>query len=243
MRDSMCYKEQNMDDLIIKYIPLVKRIVAKMDTRNREYDEDDLFSIGIIGLIDALKKYDDKKGTSFETYAHIRVRGAIIDELRKLGKVSRNRIDKLNNYYREKEELEISLMRTPTEAEICEKMNMEKKDLFEIHETVNDLSNISLESVLFPQEEGTFGIIDVLEDKDAPSPQDELMKDEQSELLTRAIETLEEREKIILNLYYVEELTLKEIGHVLDISIPRVSQIHSKIIISLKGKIKKLGAQ
>lgn len=239
----MCYKEQNIDDLIIKYIPLVKRIVGTIDTRNREYDEDDLFSIGIIGLIDALKKYDDKKGTTFETYAYIRVRGAIIDELRKLGRVSRNRIDKLNHYYREKEKLEIKLMRTPTEAEICKAMNLEKKDLFEIHETVNDLSNISLESVLFPQDEGTFGIIDVLEDREAPSPQDELMKEEQSQFLTRAISSLEEREKIILNLYYVEELTLKEIGHILEISIPRVSQIHSKILLTLREKIEKMGDQ
>ena len=230
-----------MDDLIIEYIPLVKRIVGKMDTRNRDYDEDDLFSIGIIGLIDALKKYDDKKGTTFETYAYIRVKGAIIDELRKLGKVSRNRIDKLNDYYREKEMLEIKLMRTPTEAEICESMEIEKKELFEIHDTVNDLSHVSLESVLFPQDDGSFGIIDVLEDKNALSPQEELMKEEQTILLTEAIKVLDEREKIILNLYYVEELTLKEIGHVLDISIPRVSQIHSKILLTLRKTIKKLG--
>lgn len=234
-------KEEDMEELIIKYIPLVKRIVAKIDTRNREYDEDDLFSIGIIGLIDALKKYDHKKGTTFETYAHIRVRGAIIDELRKLGKVSRNRIDKLNAYYREKEILEIELMRTPTEAEISEAMEIDKKELFEIHETVNDLSHISLESVLFPNEDGDFGIIDVLEDKSAISPQDELMKDEQTDLLTQAIESLDEREKIILNLYYVEELTLKEIGHILDISIPRVSQINSKILLQLRENIERLG--
>lgn len=237
----MFYKGESLDDLIIEYLPLVKKIVGKMDTRNREYDEDDLFSIGVIGLMDAIKRFDDKKGAAFETYANIRVRGAIIDELRKLGKVSRNRMDKLNSYYREKENLENTLMRTPTEVEICEQMNFEKKDLFEIHETVNDLSYISLESVLFPQDDGDFGVIDVLEDKDAPSPQDELMKEEQSILLTQAIGTLDEREKIILNLYYVEELTLKEIGHVLDISIPRVSQIHSKILLTLREKIEKLG--
>ena len=239
----MFYKGENLDDLIIEYLPLVKKIVGKMDTRNREYDEDDLFSIGVIGLMDAIKRFDDKKGAAFETYANIRLRGAIIDELRKLGKVSRNRMDKLNSYYREKENLENLLMRTPTELEICEKMNFEKKDLFEIHETVNDLSYISLESVLFSQEDGDFGIIDVLEDREALSPQDELMKEEQSILLTQAIGSLDEREKIILNLYYVEELTLKEIGHVLEISIPRVSQIHSKILLTLREKIERLGAK
>lgn len=243
MRDLMSYKERNMDDLIIEYIPLVKRIVGKMDTRNREYDEDDLFSIGIIGLIDALKKYDDRKGTTFETYAHIRVKGAIIDELRKLGKVSRNRMDKLNDYYREKENLEIAYMRTPTENEICKAMNIDKKDLFEIHETVNDLSNISLENVLFPQEEGTFGIIDIIEDAEAISPQEELIREERSEFLATAIGYLDDREKIVLNLYYVEELTLKEIAHILDISIPRVSQIHSKILIRLRENIEKMGAE
>lgn len=243
MRDDMFYKEDTIDDLIIEYIPLVKRIVARMDTRNREYDEDDLFSIGIIGLIDALKKYDNKRGTSFETYAYIRVRGAIMDELRKLGRVSRNRIDKLNNYYREKEKLEIAHMTTPTETEICKSMGIEKEELFEIHQTVNDLSNISLESLLFPSEEGDFEVIDVIEDTEATSPQDELIKEEQSNLLLEAVETLDEREKIILNLYYVEELTLKEIGYILDISIPRVSQIHSKILLKLRKQIEKLGEE
>ncbi|OLS03753.1 sigma-70 family RNA polymerase sigma factor [Tissierella creatinophila] len=239
----MFYKEEDLDNLIIEYLPLVKKIVGKIDTRNREYDEDDLFSIGVIGLIDALKRFDDKKGAAFETYANIRVRGAIIDELRKLGRVSRNRMDKLNSYYREKEFLENSMMRTPTEKEICESMGLDKKELFEIHETVNDLSYISLESVLFPKDDGDFGIIDLLEDKDALSPQEELIKDEQTHLLELAIESLDEREKIILNLYYVEELTLKEIGYILDISIPRVSQIHSKILLNLRQKIEKLGAK
>lgn len=233
----MVYKEEQLDDLIIEYIPLVKRIVGKIDTRNREYDEDDLFSIGVIGLIDALKKFDDKKGTAFETYANIRIRGAIVDELRKLGKVSRNRMDKLNSYYKEKEKLESSLRRTPTETEICKSMGLEKEDLFKIHETVNDLSYISLENTLFPQEDGEFGIIDLIEDREAPSPQEQMIKEEQSQALALAIEGLEEREKILLNLYYVEELTLKEISHVLDISIPRVSQIHGRILLNLRGKI------
>ncbi len=237
----MVYKDEQLDDLIIEYIPLVKRIVGKIDTRNREYDEDDLFSIGVIGLIDALKRLDDKKNTTFETYANIRIRGAIVDELRKLGKVSRNRMDKLNSYYREKQNFESSLMRTPTEAEICESMGLGKDELFKIHEIVNDLSYISLESTLFPQEDGEFSIIDLLEDKEAPSPQEQMIKAEQSQALTLAIEELEEREKILLNLYYVEELTLKEISHVLDISIPRVSQIHGRILLNLREKIGEKG--
>ena len=234
---------QELENLIIQYIPLVKKIVSKIDTRNREYDEDDLFSIGVIGLIDAIKKFDNTKGASFETYASIRVNGAIIDELRKLGKVSRNRIDKLNNYYNEKEILENSLKRSPTEKEICQSMKIEKKDLFEIHETVNDLSQISLEMVLFPEGDNEFGLIDVLEDKEALCPQNELLKDEKTTLLTRAIENLDKREKIVLNLYYTEELTLKEIGYILEVSIPRVSQIHSKILLKLREKIEKLGAE
>ncbi len=243
MRDQMFYKDENLDDLIIEYLPLVKKIVGRMNTRNREYDEDDLFSIGAIGLIDAIKKFDTTKGASFETYAQIRVKGAIIDELRKLGKVSRNKIDKLNNYYNEKEMLENSMKRTPTEKEICESMKIQKSDLFEIHETVNDLSEISLETVLFPQGENEFGLMDVLEDREAISPQNELLKEEQTDQLTLAIESLDKREKIVLDLYYREELTLKEIGYVLDISIPRVSQIHSKILLKLREKIEKLGVE
>lgn len=236
-------QKQELDNLIIQYIPLVKKIANKIDTRNRDYDEDDLFSIGIIGLMDAIKKFDNTRGASFETYATIRVRGAIIDELRKLGKVSRNRIDKLNSYYKEKEILENSMKRSPSEKEICKSLKIEKKDLAEIHETVNDLSQISLEMVLFPEEDNEFGLIDVLEDREALCPQNQVLKEEKTLLLTRAIETLDKREKIVLNLYYTEELTLKEIGYILDISIARVSQIHSKILLKLREKIEKLGAE
>lgn len=234
MRGSMLYKGNDQNELIIEYLPLVKRIVGKMNSKNNQYEEDDLINIGVIGLMDALSKFDPKKKVPFEAYASLRIRGTIIDELRKAGPVSRNRIDKLNEYYRAKEDLENKLLRSPKEWEICKALDIKEGELSKLHETVHYLSSVSLEDIIFSQEGEDSNLLHVLEDKTIDTPEEEMIKKENKKSLIQAIERLEKREKIILNLYYVEELTLKEIGHILDISIPRVSQIHGKILLKLK---------
>ncbi|WFA07879.1 FliA/WhiG family RNA polymerase sigma factor [Tissierella sp. Yu-01] len=236
----MSYAYNDRDNLIIKYLPLVKKVVSRIDVKDHILDNDDLVSIGVIGLMDAMDKYDSNKNVPFEAYATLRIRGTVIDEMRKSGKVSRDKIDKLNQYYHAKEELENRLMRTPNELEICEKMGINDKQLFKIHETVHYLANYSLESALFTQDGDDFTLMDVLRDDSEDLPLDKIIKDERRHILIKAIDKLKDREKTILNLYYVEELSLKEIAYILDISIPRVSQIHGKVLIKLKDIIQKL---
>jgi RNA polymerase sigma factor FliA len=240
MRDSMLYKENDQNELIIEHLPLVKRVVAKMNSKNSQYEEDDLINIGVIGLIDAISKYDPKKKVPFEAYASLRIRGTIIDELRKVGPVSRNKIDKLNEYYRAKEELENEFKRSPSEIEICERLEIGQKELSKLHETVHYLSNVSLDNILFTKDENDGNLLDVLEDRNSETPEEELISKENKKSLIKAIDKLKKREKTILNLYYVESLTLKEIAYILDISIPRVSQIHGNILLKLRDFMEEL---
>lgn len=230
---SMAYAYSENENLIIKHLPLVKRLVSKIDA-GYNYETEDLINIGVIGLMDAISKYDKSKNVPFEAYATLRIKGAVLDELRRAGPVSRDRIGKLNQYYEAKEELERRNLRSPDEEEIIEELGIDDKELSKIHETVHYLSNISLESTIFSSDGTDMYLKDVIEDNNAESPEDRLLKKERKKMLKDAIEVLSEREQIILNLYYVEELSLKEIAYILDISTPRVSQIHGKILIKLR---------
>jgi RNA polymerase sigma factor for flagellar operon FliA len=225
------------NDMVLKYIPLVSRIVARIDTGEGELDKDDLFSVGVIGLIDAVKKFDSGKSVPFEAYAAVRIKGSIIDEMRKSGRVSRDRIVRLNQYYSAKEKLEQQLMRSPDEQMICDEMGITEKELFRIHETVHYLSKVSFEATLFQKDGGETQLADLLKDESTDSPEEEYVKKERKQILSSAIEKLNDREKTILSLYYVEELTLKEIAYAMGISIPRVSQIHGKIILKLREQM------
>jgi len=233
----MSYAYNDRDNLVIKYLPLVKKVVGRIDIKDNINDHDDLVSIGVIGLMDAIDKFDQSKNVPFEAYATLRIRGSVIDELRKSGRVSRDKIDKLNQYYHTKEKLENKLMRTPDEIEICKDLGINDKQLSKIHETVHYLGNYSLESTLFTSDGDDFTLMDVIKDDTLVAHIDKLINDENRGILIKAIDGLQEREQTILNLYYVEELSLKEIGYILDISIPRVSQIHGKILLKLRASI------
>jgi len=230
------YSEQ--ENLIIKHLPLVKKLVSRIDA-GYNYDLDDMINIGVIGLMDAIKKYDKSKNVPFEAYASLRIRGAVLDELRRAGPVSRDRINKLNQYYATKEELEMKNQTSPSEEEICQEMGIDQEELSKIHETVHSLSNVSLESTIFTNDSSDMYFKDIIQDNSVESPEEVLLKNERKRLLKEAVEQLDEREQLILNLYYVEELTLREIAYILDISTPRVSQIHGKILIKLKDLLAK----
>lgn len=225
------------DEMIIEYLPLVKRVVRKIEVKDNRLDYDDLVSIGTIGLMDAINRFDESKKVPFEAYAALRIKGTVIDELRKTGDVSRNRIAKLNEYNSMKEKLERDLLRTPTEAEICEELGIDEKQLNKLHETVHHLSGVSLESIILSESADGVELIDIIENKDVVTPEEELLNREMKGFLTKSIDKLSERERIILNLYYVEELSLTEIAYILDISVPRVSQIHGKILLKLRDII------
>ena len=233
----MLVEHKNRDNFIIKHLPLVKKVVGRIETNNNMFESDDLVSIGVIGLMDAIEKYDYSKNVPFEAYATLRIRGTVIDELRRSGRVSRDKIDKLNRYYEAKEKLENEMMKTPDEIEVCNELGLNDVQLAKIHETIHYLSSYSLESTLFTKDGDDFSLMDTIKDESIISSDDKLINDEKSQALIKAIDRLKERERIILSLYYVEELSLKEIAYTLNISIPRVSQVHGKVLSKLRTSI------
>lgn len=224
----------NREQEIIDYLPLVHKIARTVKINNKDYDEDDLISIGVIGLMDALEKYDQSLEVPFKNYAYIRIKGAIIDEVRKTSRVPRSRMMKLNQYYRTKEELEKKFNRIVTEKEICAQLNLGKRELEGIHETISQLANVSLNEVLSIDSDSQSTLMEVTEDKNAVQIEEAIISGEQSEFLSKAIAQLSEREQQILQFIYVEELGGAEIAYIYGISKARISQLHGRALLKLR---------
>lgn len=231
--------EQTREEEILQHLPLVEKVVKGLKVKSHTYDYDDLYQFGVIGLMDALDKFDATKKVPFESYAYTRIRGAIIDEIRKTSPVTRTGMDKLKDYYRAKEELESELQRPVMEIEVAEKMQLPQKDLSGVYETISQLASVSLEQTIFSQESTGSTLGDFIEDDKLSSFDDLLLQEEQREKLKDAIQSLLEREQQILQFIYVEKLALKEIAYIFDISIPRVSQIHGKAVGLLRDYLRR----
>ena len=236
LRSSISQKEI----LVEKYIPLVKYLASRVMIGKTKYIEyEDLVSYGIIGLLDAINRYDSEKGMQFSSYATLRIKGAMIDEIRKHRPISKGAMDKLAKYNESVEVLQNQLMREPSLKEIALYMNISENDVSQIENYINYMSIISLESVLYSDEDDVT-IMDTIEDKYSMSPEDSLENEEKIKILQQAIEMLKEKDKLVLKLYYYEKLTLKEIGVILEVSESRVCQLHSRAIRNLKSVMKKL---
>lgn len=228
------------EHIISKYIPLVKYIASRViigKTKHIEFE--DLVGYGMIGLMDAFNKFDESKGMKFSTYAAIRIKGAMIDEIRKNSPISKGAMDKLNRYNEALEKLQKEFAREPNDLEIAKEMKISVADVSEIESYINYISVTSLEDLIF-SEEDELPLIGTIEDEKSPSPEKLLEEKEELEYLVKALELLNEKDKMVLSLYYYEGLTLKEIGKVLEVSESRVCQIHSRAIIHLRNAMKKL---
>jgi len=231
--------EVDLESQVLKYLPLVERIASRVSVKNTDYEYEDLYNIGVIGLIDSLKKYDPSKKVPFGGYASIRIKGAIIDEVRKHSKISRYKMNLINEYYRVKEEIESEQKQTASDEDIAEKMGIDANQLSDIYESMHYLATVSLDGTIFSKTNEQVSLEDLLEDKTAANAEDNLLQSEKKQALVKAIEQLNEREQLILSLYYQEEATLKEIAAILNISIARVSQLHGKTIAKLRTYIQK----
>jgi RNA polymerase sigma factor for flagellar operon FliA len=228
------------EQIVVKYIPLVKYIASRVivgKTKHTEYE--DLVSYGMIGLMDAINKFDESRGMQFSTYASIRIKGAMIDELRKNSPISKGAMDKLNKYNEATERLQKELLREPTDIELAKELKMTLEEVGEIENYINYISVVSLEDLIF-SEDDDMPLIGTIEDDKSPSPEKLLEEKEEIEYLAKALDNLNEKDRTVLSLYYYEGLTLKEIGKVLEVSESRVCQLHSRAIVHLRKEMKKL---
>lgn len=225
--------------LILEHAPMIKYIANRIASRLPCHVEvEDLINSGVIGLIDALEKFDPGRGIKFKSYAESRIRGAILDNLRSLDWVSRSVRRKSRVLEQTYVELQKKLGRPATEEEVAEVMGVDLEDLLKMIGEVNSVSLVYLDEVIGDDsgdKEQT--LAEYLSNPDDEDPYSLLAVQEIKEALTDGIDNLPEKERLVLSLYYYEELTMKEIGKVLDVTESRVSQLHTQAILRLRGKL------
>src|SRR5688572_8423826 len=228
--------------LIEKYLPLVKYIAERLLAKLPQNIElDDLTSAGIFGLMDAIEGFDLNRGVKFETYCTTRIRGAILDELRSLDWVPRIVRNKANRVDAAWKGLEMELGRAPTDMEMAERLQVSPDEYEDLLREASAITIVSLtDKAREDQGSKTLRKIDLLENKKQVDPEDELKRKEITEFVTKG---LSRKERLIMLLYYYEDLTMREIGATLNLSESRVCQLHSRIIFRLKNQLKKYQAE
>lgn len=237
---STAWNEMTRDEIILKYAPMVKyianRIVMKLP---QSVDVDDIIQVGILGLIDAVSKFDPQRGIKFQTYADFRVRGAILDELRAVDWVPRavrhvaSQIQEV--YFR----LEGALGRSAEDAEVAAEMGIPLTEFYQHLDAVRNVSILSFEDLRSSaQDDEDWDVLDFLADPDVLDPLESIGLQELRVAISQAVQALPEKERLVVTLYYFEELTMSEIGEVLGLTESRISQLHSKAALRMRGRIR-----
>ena len=244
MRDWRKYQKDPSADmrqkLLSKYVPLVRNVATRMAMGfPRSVELTDLVNTGVIGLIEAFGNYDPRRGVKFETYAVPRIRGAILDELRALDWVPRSTRAKSREIDKALSELENELGRLPEKAELAKHLKVSEAELYHSLDDVSCTNILSLDEVVYPEDDNRqVPRIETVQDSASMSVLGIIERGELHSFLVTAIDNLTEQEKLVISLYYFEELTLKEIGEVMVISESRVSQIHTRAVKKLRGMVK-----
>ena len=226
---------ETREKIILEYAPLVKLVAGRLSMYlgyNVEYE--DLVSYGIFGLIDAIDKFDFSKEVKFETYASLRIRGAILDQIRKMDWIPRTLRQKQKKIDIAMKEIEAESGKTASDEEIANRLGIEEVEFQDWQSQMKITNVVSLNEYL---EQGS----EIPYEKNSPvkftAPEDFMEKAELKEKLKDALELLTEKEKKVILLYYYEELTLKEISHILEVSESRISQLHTKGLMKMKKKL------
>ena len=225
------------DKLIQEYGPKIKYMAYRLSYRLQpDIDIDDLISSGIIGLMDAMDKYDPAKETLFKTYAEFRIRGVMLDELRAMDWVPRSVKEKAGLLYRTIAQLEKRFGRSPTAEEICGELKMSMSEYQEFLTQAHASAIISIED-LGVNLDNDRDVLEYIGEPEKRDPLTLLLSKDTKNVLTKAIENLPEKERKVVSLYYYNELTMKEIGKILEVTESRVSQLHTQAMFRLKGKL------
>lgn len=224
--------------IIRDHLYLVDILVGRMVTQVPSFmNRDDMKSAGMLGLFDAANKFDPSKKILFKTFAEYRIRGAILDEMRKLDWFSRSLRDKHNRVGKTIVDLELKLGRDPEDHEVAKEMDLSVEDYRQVLSEVSHLGCVSLNETLDNSNEGSSFLDSLTDKRSETSPGDRIEGQQLTEEIAEVLEKLSEKERLVISLYYYEELTQKEIAEILELSEGRVSQLHSQALIKLKSKL------
>ncbi len=226
--------------LVVAYSPMVKFVAGRLGAGLPSHvDDADLISYGLMGLIGAIERFEPERGIKFETFAMTRIRGSIIDELRSLDWVPRSVRARAREIEAAQTRLEHALQRAPTEEELADKLGLTEDEL---QASLLEIANSSVYALdelwaISDSSGDQVSLLDTISDPTAADPQEALDTSEVKDRLAEAIESLPEREQLVVALYYYENMTLREIGEVLGVTESRVSQLHTKAVMRLKGHL------
>ncbi|MCI9416470.1 MAG: FliA/WhiG family RNA polymerase sigma factor [Eubacterium sp.] len=223
------------EQIILEYAPLVKVVAGRLSMYlgyNVEYD--DLVGYGIFGLIDAIDKYDSQKDVKFETYASLRIRGSILDQIRKMDWIPRTVRQKQKKLDEAVKQIEMRTGKTATEEEIALELNISEEELAVWQSQLKITNIVSLNEYV---EQGSEPAMDARNNSHFIQPEEQIQEDELKKVLKDTLELLTEKERKVIELYYYEELTLKEISKVLEVTESRISQLHTKALLKMRKKM------
>jgi RNA polymerase sigma factor for flagellar operon FliA len=232
--------EKCREQLVLAYSPLVKFVAGRMSSGLPAHiEESDLISYGLLGLIGAIERFDPQREIKFETFAVSRIKGSIIDELRSLDWVPRSVRAKAREIESTQTKLEHELGRVPTDREVADALEMSIEDFQESLLQISNSTVVALDELWTVSDSSgdQVSLLDTMKDPNAVDPARELGVSELKDRLANAISRLPEREKLVIALYYYENLTLREIGEVLGVTESRVSQLHTKAVLRLKSRL------
>jgi RNA polymerase sigma factor for flagellar operon FliA len=232
--------ERARERLVVAYSPLVKYVSGRMASGLPAHvDESDLISYGLVGLINAIERFDLEREIKFETYAITRIKGAIIDELRSLDWVPRSVRARAREIERANSKLEHRLQRAPTDEEMARELEMSVDDFQDALLQISNSTVAALDELWSVSDASgdQVSLLDTLQDPDAPDPANVMDATDMKDRVADAITRLPEREKLVIALYYYENLTLREIGEVLSVTESRISQLHTKAVLRLRSRL------
>jgi RNA polymerase sigma factor for flagellar operon FliA len=235
-------RAQERNELIQKYAPMIKHLALRIAMRLPSHIElEDLINSGVIGLIDAIEKFDASKQIKFKTYAEFRIRGAILDELRSMDWVPRSVRQKARKVEDAYSKLEYNLGRPASDEEVAREMSIDMESFYRLLSETASVSLLSLDDL---GEDDTDlskkNLLEYIIQDERDWPSHKIRYAEVRDMVAKAIQSLPEKERMVISLYYYDELTMKEIGHVLKFTESRVSQIHTKAVLRLRSKMQKI---
>jgi RNA polymerase sigma factor for flagellar operon FliA len=240
--EAAIHQDVGREQLILEHLPQIKYIAHRISTKLPSHVElNDLVSAGVLGLLDAVEKFDPSRGVKFKTYAELRVKGAILDSLRNLDWAPRSLRKRSKDLEKTYKELEQKLGRPATDNEVSDEIGI---TLDEFYELIDQIKGLNLGSFhdLAPQEDDRNGepLVKYIPDAPQMDPFFVFQKSELRDVLAVAIDTLPKKERLVVSLYYYDELTMKEIGKVLGVNESRVSQLHTKAMLRLRTKLRRV---